>query len=209
MPNLSEKDLLAIRVIRNSIVHNGRSPTLAELKAVLGYESPYSVQLLLKKLEERGILKRDGKYSRRIKITDDPDHFRINAQTVDVPLVGNAPCGTPFLAEQNIEMTIPVSIGLAKPPHHYFLLRAIGDSMNLKGITDGDLVLVRQQADADSGSIIVALIDGNATIKELRKTPNAIILKPRSDNPEHQPIILTDDFIIQGKVFSTIPNPLG
>ncbi|MBL7132448.1 MAG: helix-turn-helix domain-containing protein [Candidatus Omnitrophica bacterium] len=124
--------------------------------------------------------------------------------TIDVPLVGVVSCGTPLLAEENIEAKIPVSTKLAKPPHKYFLLRASGDSMDEAGINNGDLVLVRQQMVAGSGDNVVALIDDEATIKELQISNKAIILKPRSTNKEHQPITLTKDLKIQGVVITTI-----
>lgn len=124
--------------------------------------------------------------------------------TVDVPLVGMVSCGTPLLAEENIEARIPVSTKLAKPPYKYFLLRASGDSMDEAGINNGDLVLVRQQMIAGNGDDVVALIDDEATIKELQISNKAIILKPRSTNKEHQSITLTKDFKIQGVVVTTI-----
>ena len=82
----------------------------------------------------------------------------------------------------------------------------MGDSMNKKGIQNGNLVLVRQQPDADNGQAVVALINDKATVKELHKAKNAIILKPRSTNPENKPIILTDDFQIQGVVVASLPS---
>jgi repressor LexA len=68
------------------------------------------------------------------------------------------------------------------------------------------LVLVRQQTTANNGDLVVALIDDEATIKEFQHMNGAIILKPRSRNKAHKPIILTRDFKIQGKVITTIPK---
>jgi repressor LexA len=78
--------------------------------------------------------------------------------------------------------------------------------MNEAGINEGDLVLVRQQPVAEDGDIVVALIDDEATVKELRRTKDALILKPKSSNKKHQPIILTDNFQIQGVVVTAVPN---
>ena len=130
----------------------------------------------------------------------------MRAQTVDVPLVGTVACGVPMLAEENIEAMISVSINLARPPHKYFLLRAKGDSMDKKGINDGDLVLIRQQPIAENGDAVVALVDNEATIKEFHVFDEAIVLKPRSRNSQHKPIILTKDFQIQGIVVTSIAN---
>ena len=129
-----------------------------------------------------------------------------HARTVAIPLVGTVACGTPMLAEENIEAMIPVSTSLAKPGHRYFLLRAQGDSMNAAEIHDGDLVLVRQQQTANNGNIVVALIDEEATIKEFRRTTEVVVLQPKSNSPEYKPIILTREFQIQGVVVTTIPK---
>ena len=128
-----------------------------------------------------------------------------NAETVDVPLVGSAACGLPILAEQNIETYIPVSVKLAKPSNKYFLLRAKGNSMNEAGISNGNLVLVKQQYRAENGDRVVALIDDEATIKEYYNKGDTIVLKPKSTEKKHQPIILTRDFKIQGIVIAVIP----
>ncbi len=77
--------------------------------------------------------------------------------------------------------------------------------MNEKGINDGDLVLVKQQSSAENGDLVVALIDDEATIKELRVNDDNVLLLPRSSNKKHTPIILSRDFIVQGVVESTIP----
>jgi repressor LexA len=170
----------------------------------LGYRSPHSAMLVLDHLIKEGFLRRTSK--RQLEVHRDPDLERMNATTVDVPLVGNVACGRPLLANENVEMTVPVSRRLARPPHRYFLLRAFGDSMNKKGINTGDLVLVRQQPDADNGQVVVALVDDEATVKEIQKAPNAIVLKPHSTNPANKPIVLTEDFQLQGVVVATIPK---
>ena len=76
--------------------------------------------------------------------------------------------------------------------------------MDQAGIADGDLVLVRQQSTADSGKVVVALIDDEATIKEFHRSQNTVVLKPRSNSSRHRPIILTKEFQIQGIVLTTI-----
>lgn len=201
--NLNNKEIQALRYIRNSLIHRGKSPSLRELMKELGYKSPLSPMLIVNKLIGLGYLKRDG---RNLTIIDELQDEQEHAKTIEVPLVGTAPCGTPFMAEENIEMTVPVSINLAKPGYKYFLLRTVSDSMNKENIEDGDLALVKQQQTADNGDIIVALIDNEATIKKFYRTDETIILKPNSTNPAHKPIILNDDFIIQGKVVNIIKN---
>ena len=200
--SITAKELKAIREIRNSLMRVGRIPSMRELMSSLGYRSPRSASLIVDKLIKKGVLRRkdDGNLQFLKSLGDDTTR----AQTVDVPLVGMVSCGAPMLAEENIQAQIPVSTKLAKPPHHYFLLKAKGDSMDQRGIDDGDLVLVRQQTTAKNNDIVVALIDDEATIKEFRIGGETFILRPRSKNKQHQPIVLTKDFQIQGVVVTTI-----
>ena len=201
---LTQQELDAIRHIRNALMHHGRSPSVRELQALLGYRSPRSASDVLERLRERGIVRRraDGK----LQLIRDPEEDRQHARTVDVPLVGSAPCGAPLLAVENVETMIPVSVRLAKAPHRYFLLRAMGDSMDAAGINDGDLVLVRQQTTAEAGQRVVALIDDEATIKLFSRGKEVVILRPKSTNPVHKPVLLTKDFQVQGVVVGTIPK---
>ena len=123
-----------------------------------------------------------------------------------MPLVGAAACGGPILAEENIEGFIPISTAIAKPGSKHYLLHARGDSMNRAGIKNGDMVLVRQRSTAEEGDKVVALIDNEATIKEYHRSNGMVVLMPRSTNREHKPIILTDDFQVQGVVVAVIPK---
>jgi repressor LexA len=201
---LTEKQIEALRYLRNAIVHDGYSPSVRDLARALGYRSPRTAFLILCALIEKGWLKRrqDGQLQLRKPLPEANDY----ARTVEVPLVGMAACGAPVLAEENIEAYIPVSTKLAKPGSRYFLLRASGDSMDEAGIDDGDLLLVRQQNCAENGEKIVALIDDEATVKELHREKGVIVLKPRSSNKRHKPIMLSEDFIIQGVVTSVLPG---
>lgn len=128
------------------------------------------------------------------------------ARTVKVPLLGRVACGSPMLANEEKEAEISVSADLINPAFKYYFLRAKGDSMNLKGINNGDLVLIRQQPTARDGDSVVALIDDDATIKEYRVTANSVVLKPYSTNPNHQPIVLNKEFMIQGVVITVISS---
>ncbi len=194
---LTESEIKALREIRNAVMRYGKAPSVRGLMKALGYSSPRAVSYLLEKLTAKKIIKRD---SDGIRIISDfeGDDSRVN--TVDVPLVGEVACGMPMLAEQNILDTIPVSIKLAPPPYKYFMLKARGDSMNKKGINPGDLLLVKQQQTAKNGDLVVALINDEATVKEYRVLDGAVALVPKSTNPKHKPIIIQDDFMIQGVV---------
>jgi repressor LexA len=202
--NLSNKELEALKIIRNSLVHQGRMPSVRELMIGLGYKSPRSSAVLLNNLEEKEILRKklDGSY--QIVDFEIPADYGSIAQTVKIPLIGSVACGMPIFADENIEAEVSISVEMIKSGYKYFLLRAEGDSMNEAGISNGDLLLIRQQQDAGNGDRVLALIDEEATVKEYNKSGGMVILKPKSTNKTHQPIILTSDFRIQGIVEEVI-----
>jgi repressor LexA len=202
--NLSEKEWEALRYIRNELVHRGVSPSARQIMTALGYKSPRSASLFLQKFMNLEILKRNREG--KISLLMDPFTKSERKQVVNVPLVGQVAAGTPILAEENIEDMVQVDEGFIKPGNDYYLLRVKGDSMNKVGIDEGDLVLVRQQSSADNGEFIVALIEDEATVKELHVTSGAVVLKPHSTNPENKSIVLTSDFQVQGVVVATIKN---
>lgn len=202
--SFTSKQLEAIRHIRNSLIHTGRTPSVRELMESMCYKSPKSAFDLLEQLQEKGIIHKQGNGDYQLITT--PDFGPSRAQTVNIPIVGVVACGSPIFAEQNIEGYVPISTSIAKTGSKYYLLHAKGDSMDEAGINDGDLVLVRQQSVARDGDNVVALIDDEATIKEFHKSNSVIMLKPRSSNPIHKPIILEENFQIQGIIVKVIPN---
>ena len=131
-------------------------------------------------------------------------HNTVASDTVNITLIGAVACGLPVFAEEHIEAHIAIATELVKTPSDYFLLRASGDSMNTKGIDSGDLLLIKRQYTAETGAIVLALLDDEATVKEFRHNGSTIVLKPHSTNVKHQPIILTTDFKVQGVVAHVI-----
>ncbi len=202
--DLSDKELEALKIIRNSLVHQGSIPSVRELMIGLGYKSPRSSAVILRTLEEKEILRKksDGRY--QIVDFEIPEDYGSRAQTIKVPLLGSVACGIPIFADENIEAEVSISIEMIKSGYKYFLLRAEGDSMDEADINDGDLLLIRQQQDADNGDRVLALIDDEATVKEYNRSGGMVILKPKSTNKIHQPIILKSDFRIQGIVEEVI-----
>ncbi len=201
---LNQKQADAVRCIRNWLMHKGKTPSVRELMTALGYKSPRSAALIIEELIQKGILRKRSNGD--LQLIKDIDADSVHARTVDIPLVGMVTCGVPILAQENIEGYIPVSVSLAKPGFKYFLLRAKGDSMNKAKINDGDLILVRQQSAAQNGDIVVALIDDEATVKEFRRSKNCVVLMPKSNNKKHKPIILTENFQVQGVAVTIIPK---
>ncbi|MBT3349182.1 repressor LexA [bacterium] len=202
--NLTAREADALREIRSAIRLMGKFPSVRELMTAMGYRSPRSTAVILKKLETKNFLTRgDGG---KLKLVKNSDDSLDSADTVDIPVVGNVRCGVPSFAEENIESFVRVSTRLAPRDQQHFLLRAVGDSMNEANIQPGDLVLVRVQKNAENGDRVVALVDDEATIKEFHRRENVVVLTPRSSNPRHQPIIVTDQLQIQGVVVTSIPT---
>ncbi len=207
--SINDNDKKAYAFIRNRVVHGQGTPTLREINEVIGKSSPRSAVLALERLEKAGLLKRMG---RVIRLVGEALASNTSISAVEIPLVGTIAAGAPMLAEENVETTIPVSTGLARPGSKYFLLRVSGTSMNLakvRGvkIENGSIVLVRQQNTADDGEVVVALINDEATVKILERKNGVVILKPKSSDP-HKPIVLTDNCIIQGVVVAVLPPDL-
>jgi repressor LexA len=196
---LSREEVL--KAINESFINRGLSPTIEELRKRLGVGSTRTVLRYLRWLEDEGDIERwTGARGVRALRSD-----MSQVQTRAVPIVGTAPAGALMMAEQNINGWIQMPKTIARPGSEYFLLRVRGTSMNKakvgdEKIEDGDLVLVRQQATANDGDIVVALIDGEATIKRLAKGSGYYVLKPDSDDSKHRPIIVDRDFHVQGKI---------
>jgi repressor LexA len=114
------------------------------------------------------------------------DNQRRNA--VSIPVIGSVAAGAPILAEQNIEDHVLLSPDMAQ--EGFFLLRVRGESMINAGILDGDLVLVRPQQEAPNGTIVVALVDGDATVKRFERGNGHVKLV--AENPAFEPIVTTN-----------------
>ncbi|MFA5080041.1 MAG: transcriptional repressor LexA [Candidatus Paceibacterota bacterium] len=200
--SLNEKDKKAFALIRSRIINYGKAPSLREINEVTGGKSPRSASLVVDRLIRAGLIIKKG----REIILANTIQSTYSVSTVEVPLVGSISCGSPILAVENIETYIPISNALAKKGSSYFLLRATGDSMTLVGINSGDLLLIKQQQTAENGDKVVALINDEATVKIFERTKDAVILRPKSTNKIHKPIILTNNCIIQGVVIAVLPG---
>jgi repressor LexA len=190
---------------------NGRQPSVDELRRELGVASTRTVFRYLRLLEEDGAIERRPG-APGVKLLKPR---KVGIQTRAVPIVGQVPAGSPIVADENIEGWVRLPKALAGPPSDtVFLLHVRGTSMNrakVEGgtIDDGDLILVRQQQAADNGDIVVALIDGEATVKQLVMAPGYCVLKPVSKDPSHRPIMVDDDFRVVGKVRRVLKGGSG
>jgi repressor LexA len=186
--------------INDWLVQHGIPPTVEELRKVLGVGSKQTVLRYLEWLTETGDIERSPGRARGLRSLGTGSK---GLDTRVVPVVGTVPAGPLMLAEENIEGWVQIPKRMAPTSSRYFLLRVHGNSMNKARvrsdrIEDGDLVLIRQQATAEDGQIIVALIDDEATIKRLVRQPGYFMLKPESTDPKHRPIIVDREFRVQG-----------
>src|SRR5690348_5363765 len=182
---LTERQTRILDYIREVSKKRNYPPSVREIGEAVGLSSSSTVHNHLNQLERRGLIKRDPSKSRTVQLVADAemDEKRRNADSI--PIVGSVAAGSPILAEQNIEDHVLLSPELAK--EGYFLLRVRGDSMINAGIFDRDLVLVRPQHDATNGSIVVALVDGDATVKRFERSNGHI--KLIAENPAYEPIV--------------------
>jgi len=204
-----------LTVIRDWVEEHGYPPTMREIGAAVGLASPSTVAHHMAILEKNGFLRRDARGSRAVDIRDHsagddrPRHHddavareRQGRDETDarVPVLGAIAAGAPILAEENVEdeLTLPLSlVGRGT----LFALRVKGDSMIEAAICDGDLVVVRQQQVAESGDIVAAMLDGEATVKVLRLRDGNVELLPR--NPLYD-VIPANHAVILGKVVSVL-----
>ena len=191
-----------LRAINDWLIRHGVPPTVEELRTVLRIGSTRTVLRYLQSLEADGDIER-WSGARGIKLRRSVNK---GLETVAVPLVGEAPAGPLMVAEENIEGWFRLPKAALKPQSaKFFLLRVKGNSMNRanvegRQIENGDFVVIRQQPVAEKGDIVVALIDGEATIKRFEPGPGYYVLQPQSSDPQHRPIIVNHEFSIAGVV---------
>ena len=185
---LSDRQNRILEYIRYVTKNRNYPPSVREIGEAVGLSSSSTVHNHLNQLERRGLIKRDPSKSRTVQLVSDIGLDQERRNAVSVPIVGHVAAGSPILAEQNVEDHILLSADLAK--EGYFLLRVRGDSMINAGILDSDLVLVRPQHEAPNGTIVVAMIEGEATVKRFERSNGHV--KLIAENPAYEPIVTTN-----------------
>ncbi len=182
--------------IKNFQQKEGMSPSFRQIAKAVSFPSLATAQKYVMILKDRGQIEQNS--LGKIVI---PSHLS-TGKTIVAPLVGNIACGSPILAEQNIEETfrLPTSIFGTEP---VMILNACGDSMTGVGIFNGDLIIARISNTAENGDIVVALIDDSATVKRYYKENGKYRLHP--ENPKYNDIVV-DEIQIQGVVKQIIHN---
>ena len=212
---LTPRQRLVLQTVRESVENRGYPPSMREIGEAVGLTSPSSVKHQLMALERKGYLRRDPKRPRAIEVVH-PDDARSVARWASdhepepdrdampapsyVPVVGRIAAGGPILAEQVVEDVFPLPRQLVGDGD-LFLLKVAGDSMVDAAICDGDWVVVRRQPVAENGEIVAAMIDGEATVKTLRRSDGHVWLLPH--NPAYAPIP-GDDATVLGRVVSVL-----
>ncbi len=219
---LTARQRLVLQTIRASVEQRGYPPSMREIGQAVGLTSPSSVKHQLGVLEKKGYLRRDPMKPRAMEVVhpddartvgtlagaadwaagiepDAPDYERTPAATY-VPVVGRIAAGGPILAEQVVEDVFPLPRQLVGDGE-LFLLRVRGDSMVEAAICDGDWVVVRRQQVAENGEIVAAMIEGEATVKTLRRADGHVWLMPQ--NRAYSPID-GDSATILGRVVSVL-----
>ena len=192
---ITQKQQEILDYIKNEILNRGFPPAVREICEAVGLKSTSSVHSHLEALEKNGYIRRDATKPRAIEIIDDNFNL-VRREVVNVPIVGTVAAGQPLLGVENIEGYFPVPAEFM-PNEQSFMLKVKGESMINAGIFDGDQVLVRKQSTAESGDIVVALMEDGATVKTFYKEKGYYRLQPENDAME--PFIL-EDVTILGKV---------
>lgn len=202
---LTDRQREILRHIAASIRRSGIVPSVREIGQAFGMRSPSTVHQHLMALARKGYLRRDGDRMRVLEITD-RDIFHEGREIVSLPLVGRVSAGVPVLAQEHVEEMIPIPRRFVGWNEECFLLTVRGDSMIGAGIFGGDLVIVRCQASAESGDLVVALFGEEATVKRLDTADGRPVL--RAENPAYGPI--DGEFEILGKVVGLLRRyPVG
>lgn len=194
LPPLTERQKAIYDFLLKGIREKGFAPSIHEIGRQFKIASTNGVSDHLKALEKKGYIRRVGK--RAIEMVNALGNAVLDLSR-QVPLLGRVPAGKPFLSEENTEgfLSIPSDIGSGEQ----FALLVQGDSMIGAGILDGDRVILKQQATAENGEIVCALINGEATLKRFYKKDGVVTLK--AENDKYPPIVVAaGEFRIAGKL---------
>ncbi|GAB2636065.1 transcriptional repressor LexA [Nocardioides ginkgobilobae] len=196
---LTARQTKVLETIRDAVALRGYPPSMREIGQAVGLTSTSSVAHQLKVLEEKGFIKRDGSRPRALEVflpesmaarrsISSADDTGIDETGVGdslpaasyVPVLGRIAAGAPILAEEQVEDVFPLPKQLVGDGQ-LFLLEVRGESMIDAAICDGDYVVIRQAQTADSGQMVAAMIDGEATVKTLSRKNGQVWLLPHND----------------------------
>ena len=179
MQTLTARQQAILDFVAAQVARHGLPPTLAEIAREFGFSQPRSAQAHLQALEAKGVLTLLPGRSRGIILRDAP----APANSLALPVLGRVADRLAGGAEPEDSLLIDRALFFPRPD---YLLRVRGDSMRDDGIFDGDLIAVHRTPEATDNQIVVARLDGELTVKRLKRRKDRITLLPR--NPDHAPI---------------------
>lgn len=185
--DITEQQKRILDALSGFVKIEGYSPSYRELAEKLGIKSLNTIHFHLKKLEEKGLIKRTKSRYRGVGLAQ--------PSTLRIPVFGTVPAGPPNLAAEQYDEFIDVDSFIGKGT--IFGLRIKGDSMKDAGILEGDIVIVRWQPTAENGDIIVARFEDETTVKYFKHQQDGIYLVPANDQ---YPSIPLQNAQIVGKV---------
>lgn len=204
-PETTPKQQQFLQYLEKEINRVGKAPSLRQAAAALGV-SHAAISQLIKGLEAKGIIKREGRYSRTIHLLNRARQTAGVMRWMEVPIIGRIAAGLPLYAQPEWDGTLVVDAAVYRGTN-LFALKVKGDSMKEAAILDGDLVICEPRQYAENGEIVVALIDQEeATVKRFFLRKSHIELHPA--NPVYKPMTYTfNEVLIQGKVVGIHRGP--
>lgn len=226
---LTRKQLELLDFIRTRMDRDGIPPSFDEMKEALDLRSKSGIHRLITALEERGFIRRLAHRARAIEIVKlpeamekpgfsprviagdrpqaDPPRSAMPVQAIhalELPVMGRIAAGVPIEAISEISHHIAVPGTMLSGQGQHYALEVRGDSMIDAGINDGDIVVIREQATANNGDIVVALVDDSeATLKRYRRKGSMIALE--AANPAYEPRVLPEARVkVQGRLVGLI-----
>ena len=195
MKPLTSQQQKILDFIREAVDGSGFPPTRAEIARALNFRSPNAAEAHLRALEKKGAIELLRGAARGIKLTG----------SGGLPVIGRVAAGAPVLAEANVERHYSIDGSLFTPAADY-LLRVRGLSMKDAGILDGDLLAVHSTPEARDGQIVVARLNGEVTVKRLKRQASGVQLIPENTELKPIPVGMDDDFAIEGIAVGVMRN---
>lgn len=198
--NLTDRQQQVLDFIEGFQLENGKSPTLKEIKEHIGVSSDNSVLKHLAALEKKGCIEKDDT-PRGIKLLDTIKE-KLQSNFTNLPLLGAIPAGGPVISEEYTEDWITVDSGKIPNPENAFMLRVTGESMINAGIFEGDLLICDSKREPRPSDIVIALVDGENTVKRLVSKGGVYHLQ--AENPDYEDIHPMLGLEVQGVVIGLI-----
>jgi len=202
MEHITEKQEAVLKFIEKYQFEYGSSPTIREMREHFGVSSDNSILKHLKALKEKGYIQKDDT-PRGIKLLNIvKEKLEAASNIMRVPLLGTIPAGGPVIAEEHIIDYFEIGQDMLKKPQGSFALRVTGLSMIDAGILEGDFVIANRDMEAKDGDIVIALVDGENTVKRYRQKNHQVWLQ--AENPDYTDIEPGEYLEVQGVVTAVI-----